>query len=64
MSTAHHGSAAAPTKDELRSAGVEFAVDGPIAEIVLQGVAPGTSSLTFDRGTSAAGFADAVVEVR
>jgi enoyl-CoA hydratase/carnithine racemase len=35
MSTTHHGSAAAPTKGELRSAGVEFAVDGPIAEIVL-----------------------------
>ena len=31
----HHGSSAAPTRDELRSAGLEFAVDGPIAEIVL-----------------------------
>jgi len=35
----------------------------PIAEIVLQGVRPGTTALTFDRGTSAAGFADASVEV-
>jgi enoyl-CoA hydratase/carnithine racemase len=31
----HHGSAAAPASDELRSAGLEFSVDGPIAEIVL-----------------------------
>ena len=35
MSATHHGSAAAPTKDELRSAGLEFSVDGPVAEIVL-----------------------------
>lgn len=35
-----------------------------IAEIVLQGVKPGTATLAFERGTSAAQFADAVVEVR
>jgi general secretion pathway protein D len=34
-----------------------------IAEIVLQGVKPGSTALTFERGTSAAGFADASVEV-
>jgi enoyl-CoA hydratase/carnithine racemase len=35
MSGRHHGSSTAPTRDELRSAGLAFSVDGPIAEIVL-----------------------------
>jgi enoyl-CoA hydratase/carnithine racemase len=35
MSGRHHRSSTAPTSDELRSAGLEFSVEGPIAEIVL-----------------------------
>jgi enoyl-CoA hydratase/carnithine racemase len=35
MSATHHGPTAAPTKAELRSAGVEYSVEGPIAHIVL-----------------------------
>ena len=35
MSGTHHRSSTAPTSDELRSAGLEFSVEGPIAEIVL-----------------------------
>jgi enoyl-CoA hydratase/carnithine racemase len=35
MSATHHGSAAAPTKDELRSAGLEYSVEGSTAHIVL-----------------------------
>lgn len=35
MSGVHTATSAAPTADELRSAGLEFSVDGPIAEIVL-----------------------------
>ena len=35
MSGMHHRSSTAPTTDELRSAGLEFSVEGPIAEIVL-----------------------------
>jgi enoyl-CoA hydratase/carnithine racemase len=35
MSGMHHGSSTAPTADELRSVGLEFSVDGPVAEIVL-----------------------------
>ena len=35
MSGGHHRSSTAPTTDELRSAGLEFSVEGPIAEIVL-----------------------------
>ncbi len=35
-----------------------------LAEIVVQGVKPGSSKLTFERGTSSANFADAAVEVR
>ena len=35
MSGRHHRSRTAPTSDELRSAGLEFSVEGPIAEIVL-----------------------------
>jgi enoyl-CoA hydratase/carnithine racemase len=35
MSGRHHQSSAAPTSDELRSAGLEFSVEGPIAEMVL-----------------------------
>ena len=35
MSATHHGSSTAPTSDELRSAGLEFSVEGPSAEIVL-----------------------------
>jgi general secretion pathway protein D len=34
-----------------------------IAEVVLQGVKPGTSTVAFERGTSAATFSDASVEV-
>lgn len=35
MSGRHHRSSTAPTKDELRSAGLEFSIEGPVAEIVL-----------------------------
>ncbi|MFY1621032.1 enoyl-CoA hydratase/isomerase family protein [Micromonospora sp. WMMD736] len=35
MSGTSNGTGAAPTADELRSAGLEFSVDGPVAEIVL-----------------------------
>ena len=35
MSGRQHRSSTAPTSDELRSAGLEFSVEGPIAEIVL-----------------------------
>ncbi|HXM77097.1 MAG TPA: cohesin domain-containing protein, partial [Thermoanaerobaculia bacterium] len=35
-----------------------------LAEIVLQGVKPGSSTLSFERGASSASFADASVEVR
>jgi len=35
MSGMHNGTSAAPTADELRSVGLEFSVDGPVAEIVL-----------------------------
>ena len=35
MSATHHGSSTAPTRDELHSAGLEFSVEGPLAEIVL-----------------------------
>jgi enoyl-CoA hydratase/carnithine racemase len=35
MSGMHHGSSTAPTADELRSVGLEFSVDGPVADIVL-----------------------------
>jgi len=35
-----------------------------LAEIVLQGVKPGSSTLSFERGASSASFADAAVEVR
>jgi enoyl-CoA hydratase/carnithine racemase len=35
MSGMHDGTSAAPTADELRSAGLKFSIDGPVAEIVL-----------------------------
>lgn len=35
MSGRQHRSSTAPTRDELRSAGLEFSAEGPIAEIVL-----------------------------
>jgi enoyl-CoA hydratase/carnithine racemase len=35
MSATHHPSNAAPTKDELRSAGLEYSIERPIAHIVL-----------------------------
>lgn len=35
MSATYQGSTATPTKDELRSAGLEYSVNGPIAHIVL-----------------------------
>ncbi|MCA1581956.1 MAG: hypothetical protein LC796_11325 [Acidobacteria bacterium] len=35
-----------------------------LAEIILQGGKPGTSKLSFDRGSSSASFAEATVEVR